>query len=164
MDFTTPKTICAVCHGKGGFRKLKKDYLDTNWIDCGYCEGYGFVDDKSTTSEVKNNLLHNRFRSRLAIHLQILGTVKVCNLDYVKIEPFDRKTWSAFIKHVVKFSHHSDNVKVNVKQDFGCNDEGDIQVFWELGISTKELKDIESFIELVKFYNEMTGGSKYVKD
>lgn len=161
MDFTTPKAVCSVCHGKGGFRKLKKDFLDTNWIDCPYCEGYGFVDDKTNEAECRTELVYNRYRNNLILELQMLGDVKVCNLDYVKIEPFDRKKWTSLLKHIMKFSYHSEKVNIDIKHCFYYQGEEELVTNWELYIHMQETEDIVGFIELLKFYNDSIGGRKY---
>lgn len=159
MDFTTPKVACGVCHGKGGFKKLKKDYLDPNWIDCLYCEGYGFVEDKTTEEECREELIRNRYRNNLVLEFQILGDVKVCNLDYVKVSPFDRKKWTALLKHIMKFSYHSEKINIDIKHCFYYKGEEELETTWELDIHTKELQDIEGLIELLKFFNDTVGGS-----
>jgi hypothetical protein len=154
MDLSTPKVVCGVCHGKGGFRKLKKDFLDTNWNDCPYCEGYGFVDDNTTEDECQEVLIYNRYRNNLILELQMLGDVKVCNLDYVEIIPFDRKRWTALLKHIMKFSYHNENVNVDVKHSFYYKGEEELETKWELHIHKHKLEDIQGLIDLIKFYND----------
>jgi hypothetical protein len=153
MDFTTPKAVCGVCHGKGGFRKLKKDYLDSNWIDCMYCEGYGFVDDKTSEDECRNELVCNRYRNNLMLQLQELGDVKVCSLDYVEVIPFDRKKWTALLKHIMKFAFHSEKVNIDIKHAFYYQGDDELATKWELHIHTHKMEDIEGLIDLIKFYN-----------
>lgn len=162
MDFNKPKMVCGVCHGKGGFRKLKKDFLDTNWIDCPYCDGYGFVDDNTTEEECRDDLLYNRYRNNLILELQMLGNVETCNLEYIRMAPFDRKQWTTLLKHIMKFSFHSEKVNVDIKHCFYYKGEEELATNWELIISTQEIKDIEGLIELLRFYNQTLerGGSR----
>src|SRR5437763_16315201 len=177
MDFTKPKVACPVCSGKGGFRKLKQDYLDSNWTECAYCNSYGFVDDNTTEEEVNSHLLYNRYKTKITIQLAKLGDVITCTSEHkghdmfirflpFNREPSDRKKWTTLIKHLLKFSENSKSVKVHPKQAFHPSSEEYGQGFaidWELHITTHELQDLESLIELIKFYNEtVDGGAKYL--
>jgi len=144
-----PKVICGVCHGKGGFKNA-----DVGWVDCLYCDKYGFVDDHAKEHECREDLLYNKYRNALVSQLQILGTVKVCSLSYIKIDPFDKRKWVSFLKSVLKYSHHNENINICVKHVFEYGKDGRIIDFWELIVSTKEMKDIEGLIELLKFHNK----------
>jgi hypothetical protein len=78
-------------------------------------------------------------------------------------EPSDRKKWTALVKHLLKFSKHSEKVKVYPKQAFHPSDDDNgydgFNIDWELHITTHELKDLESLIEVMKFYNDTIGGN-----
>jgi hypothetical protein len=169
--------VCPVCNGKGGFRKLKNDYLDSNWTECAYCDSYGFVDDTSTEEEVSSHLLYNRYKTQLTVQLSILGDIITCTSEheghdmFIRILPFnrepsDRKKWTTLIKHLLKFSENSEKVNVFPKQAFYPNSEeygAGYVVDWELHITTHELKDLEGLVEVIKFYNEtVNGGTKYL--
>jgi hypothetical protein len=171
MDFDTPKVTCPVCNGKGGFRRLKQDFLDSNWTDCAYCEGYGFVEDTSTEEEVTSHLLYNRYKTKLILELQKLGQVILCTSEhegkdmFVQFLPFnreatDRKKWTTLVKHILKFAKHNEKVSVTPKHVFHITDDDEIFVDWELYITTHELKDMEGLIEVIKFYNETIAGGK----
>jgi hypothetical protein len=160
MDFKTPKVVCGVCNGKGGFRKLKDNFLDTNWIDCAYCEGYGFVDDTTTEEEVTTHLTYNRYKTKLESSFSILGELKVVTSEsektdmFVKILPYNRKNWTTLIKHILKFSHHHDKIKVLPKQAFYHTDDETHYIDWELHITMHTLEDLDGLLELVRMYND----------
>lgn len=160
MDFNKPKMVCGVCHGKGGFRKLKKDFLDTNWIDCPYCDGYGFVDDNTTEEECRDDLIQNRYRNKLVLELQMLGDVKVCNLEYVKIVTQDRKRFSQLLKHLMKFSYHSETIKIEIKRTFYLDENEEQADYWEFFIKTNKITDLDGLIEMLGFYNDSVIGGK----
>lgn len=160
MDFNTPKSICGVCNGKGGFKKLKDNAFDTNWIDCAYCEGYGFIDDTSTEEEVEHNLIYNKYRNNLILQLCRLGEIELCTSEcegkdmFIRILPSDRKKWTTLIKHLLKFSYYSEKVSILPKQVFYHTENDNHYIDWELHITTHELSDLEGIIELVQVYND----------
>lgn len=162
MDFSVPKVVCGVCHGKGGFRKLKKDFLDINWIDCPYCEGYGFVDDNTTYDECKQHLLYDKYKNYLTLEFQLLGNVKVFTSEteerdiYLRLSPFNGRKFSQLLKHLLKYSLHSDTVNIMAKRVFILeNEEDGISDDCELFITLNKITDLDGVLELVKFFNEI---------
>jgi hypothetical protein len=153
------KVICALCHGKGGFKKAKKDHLDSNWIDCGYCEGYGFVEETTTEVEEEEFLTYNKYKNTLTLQLCKLGEIKIIETNdlgkdlYIKIMPHKRNHWVGLIKYLLKFAYYSERVNILPKQAFHFDGEHNF-IHWELYITTQELSDFDGILEVIRLYNE----------
>lgn len=160
MDFSTPKVVCGVCNGKGGFRKLKDNFLDTNWIDCAYCQGYGFVDDTTTEEEVITHLTYNHYKTNLESVFNILGEVKLVTSEsettdmFLRIVPYNRKNWTTLVKHMIKFAHHNGKVQMFPKMAFYYTDDESHYSDWELHITMHALEDLDGLLELIRVYND----------
>jgi hypothetical protein len=167
MNFDTPKVVCGICNGKGGFKKLKQDYLDTNWIDCAYCQGYGFVDDTSTQEKVLEHLIYNKYKTKIISLFSKFGKVKVVTSEsektdmFVRIFPYERKIWTTLVKHMLKFAHYHEKIDIYPKQAFYYTDDDEHYIDWELHIFMHSLEDLDGLFDLIRLYNDSIGG-KYI--
>jgi hypothetical protein len=165
METVTPYNVaCPVCHGKGGFRKVKQDFLDSNWTDCGYCEGYGFVKEVMTEEECRESLEFLSYKNKIVGELFAIADVKVMSAKnigedlYIKVVPHKRSDWIELVKMLLKFAHHSERVSIQVKQVFNHREKDDkssYYMFWELEILMNSLDDLDGIIDLLVMYNEV---------
>jgi predicted metal-binding protein len=156
---STTKVACGVCSGKGGFRKIKEHMLDTNWIDCVYCDGYGFVEEKESPHEADFQKF-DEYRDKIEEELEVMADVHVVSTDtlgkdlYVKINPHERKYWVELVKTMLKYAHYSSRVTITPKQVFYFTDEHENKMYWELFITTTSIHDLDGVVDLLKMYND----------
>jgi hypothetical protein len=155
------KVACPVCTGKGGFRKLKQDYLDTNWVDCAYCDGYGFVEDTMTEDDARDFLTFSNYRNKIINELSPVGDVKVLSSEhlgkdmYIQVVPTNKKVWIPFLKMLNKFSAYSVSLTATPKQVFFYDKDKDTHHYYlELYITTDSLQALDGFIELIQLFND----------
>jgi hypothetical protein len=157
----TTKVACPVCSGKGGFRKQKKDFLDSNWTDCIYCEGYGFVDEMVEEEDARDFLKYSNYRSKLHSELSSIGEVTAISCDtigkdlLVQIVPKKKNVWVPFLKTLTKFSAYNNSLTAVPKQVFFYNKAKESHhYFIEVDITMESLSCLDGLIELIKVYNE----------
>lgn len=158
----TEKEICAVCHGKGGWKTDKKDSLHYNWMDCPNCEGYGFVEVKAKSNKESLSFLkYAKYRSKLIKELSKLGNIVTISHEevgkdlYVQVIPTDKETWLNFIKTVAKYSFYSETTTIRTKQAFLYDAKG-YHYYWELHVDMNSIDSMEGLIDLIKYYNEQS--------
>lgn len=155
------KVACMVCGGKGGFRKPKQDFLDTNWVDCLYCDGYGFIEDTMTNDDAKDFLTFSNYRTRIINEMAPVGDVKILSSEilgkdmYIQVVPTNKKVWIPFLKMLNKFSAYSETFTATPKQVFFYDKEDNAHHYYlELYIATESLRALDGFIELIQLFNE----------
>lgn len=157
------KEICWVCHGKGGWKTEKKDFMHYNWMDCPHCDGFGFVDVvPKSTKESLTFLKYAKYRSKLVKEISKLGKLVTISHNelgkdlYVQVVPTAKETWLNFVKTVAKYSFYSETTTVKTNQVFFYDKSG-YHYYWELHIDMHSIDSMEGLIDLVRFYNEDGG-------
>jgi hypothetical protein len=158
--------VCKVCGGKGGWPIDRRSPFDDNWMDCGYCEGYGFHEKQDEEPDVQSKIhAYNGYRKQI---IDLLNEV-VANVDSftttdggktieIQISPYSKQIFSDFVKFVLKLSLYSTKIDIKVTQDYYCKKGTDKYTYqWKIFLQPDELRDLEGFIDVVKLWDKKGG-------
>lgn len=160
-----PKVICGVCNGKGGWSKEKKNPIDDNWIDCGYCDGYGFHNDSETSlNKYESHILnYNRYKKIITELLQdtICSVTEFTTDDMgqtlrLRIVPYGKTMFSQFTEYLLKVSAYSQRVDIELNQKFYYDlKHKSCFYYWELVIRPKELSDLDGIVDVIRLWKKV---------
>lgn len=150
--------VCPVCHGKGGWKTDKKDYLHYNWMDCPHCDGFGFKEKPEPDSDSLKLLNYAKNLAKLKKELSELANVSALSSIeegkdlYIALVPKKRDIWMNFVKSLLKYSHYADTIKIDVSQSFFYSG-NNYHYYWEVFVDLNSMESVEGLVELVMLYN-----------
>jgi hypothetical protein len=165
METNTKFVVCYVCGGKGGWKKDKRTPLDSNWVDCPYCDGYGFI--KEDAEQKNNEALIHTYNHYKKIITELL-TDEICSVQsfttedmgktiVIKIIPYDKKTFQEFVSYLLKFGAYSKTLKVDMIQKHIFDKKTNkFYPSWELVLYPDNLEALDGFIDLIKLWDKRT--------
>lgn len=157
MDNKIVQVICRVCGGKGGCYVRAKE-----WIDCGYCDGFGFhAQEEQDDTEQSLLLKYNLYRKQIS-ELLLESIANVDSFDTfdagktitIHISPYNRNVFGEFTKFILKLAHYSTTIEIKLLQEFYYKKDGDkYSSKWVLVLKPDTLSDLEGFIDVLKYWD-----------
>ena len=152
------QTICKVCGGLGGWKKEVKHWSDTNWNDCHYCEGYGFIDGETKEQSDSSFLLaYNGYKKIITDVLENYGKlISYQTQDQgksieISLVPNNKQAFADFTKALLKFGYFHTRLNVTMYQAFFYEPtDGLFHYYWKMVLSPQELTDLDGFVDLIR--------------
>lgn len=149
---------CVVCHGKGGFKKVKNDFLDSNWTDCLFCDGYGFIKDSDIP--VEDLSAFEKFRTGVIKELEGIAEFNdfYCsdekgNNIYISIDvkPTERNKWVGLVKTLLRYAYYSETSTILPRQVFYFTGDN-YRIHWEFDITVNSKYDLSGILDVIRMY------------
>lgn len=156
---------CSICSGKGGWKKEVNHRLDDNWVDCGYCEGYGFhdsIEDDYGYDFESHILMYNHYKKLITelisdniASIDSFTTYDMGETITMQLVPYSREKFGQFVAYMLKLCGHSTNLDADISQKQLYNkSSNNYYTRWEITICASHLNDLEGFVNIIKFWDK----------
>lgn len=157
--------ICAVCFGKGGWKKGAVHPWDDTFQDCHFCNGLGFYKYDGETEEDKNFIPeYTKYKEEIISLLNKYGKVdsfetsnlaQTIEINFVAKERDKRQKdrLADFIKLSLKMGAYSRRLGIEIQKVYFYEPDNDMMKhYWRFKLEPKELEDLDGFIDLIELW------------